>query len=92
MNKQKVFTITTGNVDIFRKESREAAKFISSIEGFIAVHPHYPDGTLWCFDTLNHAKVARNKVKSKGAQVGTHIMNAEIDYDKGELFVYDKAD
>ena len=78
MNKQIVYTITTGNINPFMSRSRAVVDFIKQQEGFIGVHPHYPDGTLWVFDTLNNAKIARNRIKGQGGIAGKNIMEAEL--------------
>lgn len=68
----ELFSIATGRIDIMRKDSRKASEFICKQEGFLAVHPS-PEHTLWFFDSLNHAKAARNMIKAKGAQTGDNI-------------------
>ena len=68
----ELFSVATGRIDIMRKESRAASRFISKQEGFMAVFPD-PGHTLWFFDTLNHAKMARNLIRAEGAQTGDNI-------------------
>lgn len=68
----ELFSIATGRIDIMRKGSRAASEFICKQEGFLAVFPS-PEHTLWFFDSVNHAKAARNMIKAKGAQTGDNI-------------------
>lgn len=73
----KGYTVATGNVNPLLKRSREAVKYIKTLEGFVGVHPT-PYGTLWIFDTKNNAKGARNLMEYNGIQCGTNI--CEVDY------------
>lgn len=68
------WAIATGNVNILMKRSRQAAKFMKEQEGFIGAHI-VPDGrgTLWFYDTENHAKSARNLGRAEGIKFGTNI-------------------
>lgn len=68
-----LWSVATGNIEPFLKESRDAARFIASLNGFTAVHPEYPGGTLWLFDSENHAKTARNLMESEGIECGRNI-------------------
>ena len=76
----ELFSIATGRIDIMRKDSRKASEFISKQEGFLAVNP-LPEYTLWFFDSLNHAKAARNMMKAKGVQTGDNICKLIISAD-----------
>lgn len=68
----EMWGIVTGEVRPWIKESADAARFITSQEGFLAVHPM--DGhTVWFYDSLNHAKAARNRIEAAGGQCGTNI-------------------
>lgn len=71
-------------IDITRSSSRAAAEFIKSCEGFIAVHIT-TRGVLWLFDSLNNAKIARNKCEGEGMTVGKNIGLFTVD-EKGQLF------
>lgn len=84
MNKidgKAVYSVATGVVDMKRKASRNAAKYIASLEGFIALHPAYPRGILWLFDSENNAKSARNMMEAKGIQCGKNICKGTIEGD-----------
>lgn len=71
---QELYTVATGRLDPFRKASRTAVEYMSSLEGFVAVHAEPKHGRLiWFFDTENNAKVARNLAESHGIQCGTNI-------------------
>lgn len=73
-----LYSIATGRIDPRRKDSRDAVDLIASQPGFLAIHPS-EKGTLWFFDSLNNAKLARNVLKSEGAEVGNNICRFEVD-------------
>ena len=79
-----LYSIATGMIDITRSGSRVAAEFIPSCEGFVAVHIT-TRGVLWLFDSLNNAKIARNKCEGEGMTVGKNIALFTAD-EKGQLF------
>ena len=81
----KAYSVAVGNVNPFSKKSREAVKYISSLEGLLGVMPHYPDGTLLLFESKNAAIIGRNKLNGKGIQTGTNICECYVDsrYSKG---------
>ena len=87
-----VYSVATGNVDVLNKRSRRAAKYIMKQEGLTAVTPYFPDGTLWFFDSLNNAKIARNRMEAKGIKCGRNIMHAQLDEDTQEIVIIGKAD
>ena len=76
----ELFSIATGRIDIMRRDSRKASDFICKQEGFLAVYPSR-EHTLWFFDSLNHAKAARNMMKAKGVQTGDNICKFIISAD-----------
>lgn len=67
-----MYALATGEVRPWIAASRRACTFIATQEGFVAIHPH-PRGTLWMFDSLNHAKAARNAMEGMGMTVGRNI-------------------
>lgn len=78
MSERKLWAVTTGVVRPWLKRSREAVEYIKDLDGFVGVHP--VDGyTLWLFDTLNNAKIARNLMLSKGIQCGDNICDVFVD-------------
>lgn len=79
-----LYSIATGMIDITRSSSRAAAELIKSCEGFVAVHIT-TRGILWLFDSLNNAKIARNKCEGEGMTVGKNIALFTVD-EKGQLF------
>lgn len=79
----KGYTVAVGNLNPFLKASREAVKFIGTLDGLIGVHPHYPRGTLIIFETENAAKIAKNKLGHKGIQTGRNI--CEVYFDEKEM-------
>ena len=78
-----LYSIATGMIDITRSSSRAAAEFIKNCEGFVAVHIT-TKGILWLFDSLNNAKIARNKCEGEGMTVGKNIALFTAD-EKGQL-------
>ena len=85
MEKMYVWTVATGEVKIWRKESREAVQYIKTLEGLVGVHPVPGRGVLWLFDSENNAKGARNLMQSKGIQCGTNICHGCINGDTLEM-------
>ena len=83
-----LWSVATGNVNPLMKRSREAVKYIQSLDGFVAVHPT-PDyqGTLWLFDSENNAKGARNLLKAKGVECGKNI--CRFKWDGGTVLIFD---
>lgn len=74
------YALPTGRIDILRKASRKAAKFMSKQKGFVGVHP--TDGyTLWFYETLNDAKGARNLGEAEGIQFGYNISRFKVGAD-----------
>lgn len=79
MSERKLWTIATGGVDPFKKESRQAVEYISRLHGFVGVHMVDLYHMLWLFDSENNAKVARNKMEGKGIVCGTNICDVHVD-------------
>ena len=75
----KAWSVAVGNINPLQKASRDAVKYISKLNGFVGFFPHYPHGTLCFFKTENNAKIARNKMESKGIQTGRNICEMEIE-------------
>ncbi len=76
-----------------RRLMKRVKELLDGLEGLIAVTPHYPEGTLLYFETLNQAKVARNKVEAAGPNpCGRHIMLCEISDDMKSVNVIGKAE
>ena len=61
----KCYTVAIPNLPIH--PNKRVVKFIEDIQkmdGFVGIRPEYPYGTLVVFDTLNHAKVGRNRINN----------------------------
>lgn len=71
-----VYGVATGSIG---RGSDTAVEVIRQQEGLLGVHPVKGYGLLWIFDTLNHAKVARNEMKFAGIQTGKNISEVYID-------------
>lgn len=56
-----------------KKEVEAMAEILKGCEGLMGVHPIWPN-TLAAFDTLNNAKVARNRMEAAGSPCGKNIM------------------
>ena len=71
-----------------RKLMKQVKELLDSLEGLIAVTPHWPEGTLLFFETINQAKVARNIIEAKGPnRCGRHIMLCEISDDRQNVSI-----
>lgn len=79
----KAYTVAIPNLPLF--PSRRVKKFmnyITTLDGFIGVHPHYPKGTLILFRTKNEAIRGRNLIEAyEGYKsgVGDNICEVEIE-------------
>ena len=67
-----MWSVATGKESPIIRASRDAAKYISTLEGFKATHAT-DRGVLWLFDSLNNAKRARNMMTYMGIQCGNNI-------------------
>lgn len=69
----ELYSVATGNVDPFNTASTEAVKFVKGLPGMVGVHPGSDRGTLWMFDSLDHARSAKNSMDEAGIITGTNI-------------------
>lgn len=77
----KAYTVTIGNFSTpLTEEQKKVLEITQEFKGLIAFVPHYPDGTLLLFETLNDAKEARNIFRYENVLTGTNIV--EIEFDK----------
>ena len=76
-----LWSVATGNINFFKPSSRAVANYVKTLEGFVALHPHYPDGILWLFDSEYNAKSARNLMKSKDILCGNNICKFKYEND-----------
>lgn len=81
-----VWTIATGILKLTKKRSRKAVDYIKDLDGFVGVHPCFPKGMLWLFDTKNNAIRAREDMESVGIKTGDNICEVFIskEYKKGD--------
>ncbi len=76
-----------------RKKLNKVLELLKGLDGLIAITPYYPKGTLLFFETINQAKIARNRIEAAGPnQCGIHIMNAEIADDGQSVNITGKAE
>lgn len=88
--KKLVYSVAVGNVDITNPDSVKAITMISKMNGFVAIHPHYPDGTLCLFHSLKSAQEARQLISEQMmCQVGNNI--CEFQLKKGVLIFRGQA-
>lgn len=67
-----LYGLCTGHVAPWIPESEKVIDLMKAQEGFVAVHPS-ERGVVWLFDSLNHAKIARNNLAAEGVYIGRHI-------------------
>lgn len=76
----KGYTVAIANLPIIpNKEIKAFMDYVGKLEGFIGVHPHYPNGTLLIFKSENHAKLARNLIENYGVKTGRNICEVFFD-------------
>lgn len=84
-NEVSAWTVAVGNFPMpwtsknKKQKAQKAIDIIKDLDGLYGVQPHYPDGTLLLFDTLNHAKIGSNILISKGIKTGDNICEVFID-------------
>lgn len=70
----KGYTVTIANLPIFpNRKIKKFIEWVCKLDGYIGLHPHYPNGTLLIFRTENDAKRARNMIENYGVHTGTNI-------------------
>ena len=72
-NEVILFAIGAGRIaPVFgkKKQMEKTLMYIKGLDGFVGVNPMDLWHTLLLFDTLNNAKLARNKLEAKGVPVG----------------------
>ena len=57
----------------YKKRMKETFDYIKSLDGFYGIYPVDLWHTMLIFDTLNHAKAAKNMLKFKKVPVGNVI-------------------
>lgn len=68
-------------------QAKKVSDFLKKLDGLAGLHLADRYHTLLAFETLNQAKIARNKIKAEGNPVGNHIMTAEISEDRQTITV-----
>lgn len=73
----------------WKKRMKETLDYIKSLDGFYGIYPVDLWHTMLIFDTLNHAKAAKNMLKFKQVPVGNVIpvlvpINTDLYSKKGE--------
>ena len=69
------------------RQAKQVSDFLNSLDGMLGIHLVDRYHTLLAFETLNQAKIARNRIKAEGNPVGDHIMTAEISEDRQTITV-----
>lgn len=85
--KQTCWVVGIQNLEPFSREGNRVVKIFKALDGFIAVHPHYPVGNFLMFDSETAAYAGAKKLVSEGVQVREKIRKAVVDFDKGELIL-----
>ena len=76
----KGYTGAIANLPIIpNKKIKEFMDYVSKLDGFIGVHPHYPNGTLLIFKSENHAKRARSLIERCEVKTGRNICEVNFD-------------
>ena len=83
----KVFIFAVECLHVPGKKFFKLLGYLKEQEDFIGIHPHYPDGDLLVWKTLNAAKIAKNTIDALGINTANHIMNGTFDEDKQDLLV-----
>lgn len=65
----ELYSVATGNVSPSNMAST-AVKFVNGLPGMVGVHTAYGIGTLWMFDSLDHARSARKQMDEAGILTG----------------------
>ena len=83
----KVYSVAIGNLPKTEteKEVQKLANILNELDGFVAVHPHYPLGNLLLFESKNKAIIGRNELEADGINTGRHICEFEWNKEKNEL-------
>ena len=68
----RLWSVATGGVSPLRRRSREAARFVAGLDGFMAVFPSSA-GTLWLFASEGAAIRARNLMEGRGIACGRNV-------------------
>lgn len=83
------WAVFTAPVNIFKKVSRQGAKFMSEQEGFTQSYYRH-DCSIFFYKDLNCAKRARNNAEYHGIQCGQNIV--KFIHKDGELIFCDPDD
>lgn len=93
MNKKSMprymYSVATGKINLLSKASRDAVEFMKKQEGFCALQMPDPWHTLFLYDSMNHAKGARNLATKEGIQCGRNICRFRYDDIGGGTITFD---
>lgn len=91
----KCYAITIPNLPdpiLMQEEARAVAAFLNTMKGLIGFFPHFPEGTILLFETIDDARMARARFTEMGNPCGDYIINAELTKDKGTVTMRDVAE
>lgn len=91
----RCYAITIPNLPdpiLMQEEARQVAAFLRTLKGLIGFYPHYPEGTIMLFETLEDARMARARFTEQGNPCGDYIINAELTRDKSTVTMRDIAE
>ena len=80
------FAMTFPDVLLQNAMAEKVVAAVSSVEGFLAVHPEYPY-VMPIFDTLEHAIRGREVAMEMGQSCANNIMNARIERETATLIM-----
>lgn len=85
------YTISIPNIpDPIRHpiQAKKVTEFLKTLPGLVGIHPHYPEGTILFFDTVEHARFAWAKFTLEGNECGKYIMRAEFSEDGTSVTIH----
>lgn len=91
----KCYAITIPNLPdpiLMQEEAQKVANFLSTLRGLLGLFPHYPEGTVLFFDSMDNARMARARFTEQGNPCGDYIVNAELTDDKKTVTMRDIAE
>lgn len=82
-NDVSLWTVAIGEINPFatgelKRAQEEAIAFISSLAGFVGVHPVFGRGTLLLFRSETETAAARKALKTQGCPVGDNITEVYV--------------
>jgi len=83
------WAVFTRPVHIFKKSSRQADRFMATMDGCTQAYHRFAY-SIYFYDSLNNAKIARNKAEYHGIDCGPNIIKFKLE--NNELTYCDSDD